>query len=155
MSKSRPKVFDSMASAASGLKISLEIVRRAKKHGCSAFRGSRVDGNMLKKYIAEHSDELKAMGDEISLRETKLSEEIRKLRIKNDRDEGKSVPKVEVASAIRRALAGVAGILEAKLVAEWPSAVAGLDPAQARVYGRRLYDDVMVQCQALEKEFPV
>jgi hypothetical protein len=89
-----------------------------------------------------------------TLKEQKLSEEVRKLRIKNDKDEGKLVARTEVASAVRRALAQVATLSESKLVNEYPTAVAGLDCPQARVYGKRLHDALMEECQKLAKEFP-
>lgn len=149
------RVFDSMAAAAGALGVSKDTLRAAKESpdGAKIFRGSRVDEEEFLKWAEQHQIET-SPGDVLTLRDQKIAEEIRKLKIRNDKDAGKLIARVEVAAAIRRALASVAGIIEAKIVGEWPSAVAGLDPAQARVYGRRLYDEVMAQCELLKKEFP-
>lgn len=142
-----------MEQAAGALGVGIALLKRAKKAGCPAFKpGGRVDTKEFLKWMAENPEKVQPSGE--SLKEQKTQEEIRKLRIKNDKDEGKLVLKSDVAAAIRRALGGVAGICEAKLVNEWPTAVAGLDPAQARVYGRRLHDKIMEECQQLSKEFP-
>ena len=53
------------------------------------------------------------------------------------------------------ALVPIREILEAKLVNEYPSAVAGLDVPQARIYGKRLYDDILAAFLALDKEWKI
>ena len=116
--------------------------------GCDAFqdRGS-VDEKKLKKFIAENGEKLKTGG--ASLRDQKIAEEIRKLRIKNDRDESRTIPVEYVCRVHAEILACVDAILEQKLSNEYPSAVAGLDVAQARVYGKRLGDQVRGEFQKL------
>ena len=95
-----------------------------------------------------------ATTDADTLKEQKLAQEVRKLKLANDIKERLVVSKSEVASAIRRALAQVAGLSESKLVNEYPTAVSGLDIPQARLYGKRLHDSLMEECQKLAKEFP-
>jgi hypothetical protein len=147
------KVYDTMAMAASAEKLSKDLLSKAKKLACPNFKGGRVVKAGLQKWIADHKSELDAM-DTGSLKDQKTAEEIRKLKIKNDRDEAKLILKSDVAASIRRVLGQVSSIAESKLVNEWPTAVAGLDVAQARIYGRRLHDALMLEYQKLAKEFP-
>lgn len=146
--------YDSLKQAAAAEGISLETFRRARDAGCPYIKGGRVvQVAQARKWIAEHEETLTA-GDIGSLRDQKTREEIRKLRIKNDKDEGRLVLRTEVAAALRRSLGAVASICESKLVNEWPVAVAGLDVPQARVYGKRLHDSIMAECAKASKEFP-
>lgn len=145
--------YDSMAAASAAMGISIEVMKRAKKSGCAAFRGSRVHAAELRQFISQNSEALQAVGDD-SLKDQKTSLEIRKLKRIEDTADRVLVKKTEVAAAICRILGQIASISESKLVNEWPSAVAGLDPSQARVYGRRLHDAMMGEYQKLSKEFP-
>ena len=104
--------------------------------------------------LSDVESALKQNGSSASLRDQKLIEEIRKYRIKNDRDEGKLVPREAVAESIRRCLGPVALKLEQKLVNEYPSAVAGLDVPQARIYGKRIVAEILKHYQELAKEWP-
>lgn len=153
MRRKQSRIFDSMAAAAAALGVSMETLKAAKQSpDCKAFHASRVNEAEFLDWASKH--EVTTASDVMTLKDQKTQEEIRKLKIKNDRDQGKQVLKVDVASAIRRALGGVSSICEAKLIHEFPTVVAGLDPAAARVYGRRLHDLIMSECQALAKEFP-
>ena len=144
------ELYDSMASAAAGEGISLELVRRAKRAGCTAFRGSRVDGANLRKFVAEHGEKLALDGG--SLKEEKTREEIRKLRLRNDRDEGKVVLRSEIATKLRTALGRMRGVFEQKFFNELPTAVSGLEPAQVRIKTKQIYDEAMKECACLDSE---
>jgi hypothetical protein len=147
----KTRQFPSIAFAAAALKCSETILKNAKRMGCKAFkaRGS-IDEKELVKFIAEHDKELTTGG--VALRDQKMAEEIRKLRIRNDKDEGKLVPMDWIASGDTRILARVDQILEQKLSNEYPSAVAGLDVPQARVYGKRLGDQIREEFNKLKEE---
>jgi hypothetical protein len=143
-------LYDSMASAAAGEGISLELVRRAKRAGCVAFRGSRVDGAALRKFIAERGDTLAQDGG--SLKEEKTKEEIRKLRLRNDRDEGKVVMRTEIAMKLRTALGRMRGVLEQKIVNQLPADAAMLEAPEIRIIGRKILDEAMQECACLDAE---
>lgn len=49
-----PAYFDSQASAAAALNISIDEIRRAKRAGCSAFRSGRVYWKPLLKWLAKN-----------------------------------------------------------------------------------------------------
>ena len=146
------RTFASIAAAAASLGVSDSILKQAKRLGCAAFHASgRVDGATVVKFIAEHGKEIAGGG--IALRDQKLSEEIRKLRVKNDRDEGKLILVDSVKACVSRVLARVDQILEQKLSNEYPAAVAGLDVPQSRIYGKRLGDQIRVEFQGLKEEW--
>jgi len=148
----KSKLYASIASAASALGVSEAILKQSKRMGCEAFAASgRVDGPLLLKFIAEHEKELTTGG--IALRDQKLAEEVRKLRLKNDRDEGKLIPIEAVKHCVSRVLSRVDQILEAKLSNEYPAAVAGLDVPQSRIYGKRLGDQIRTEFQGLKEEW--
>jgi len=155
MGATKPKktqLYASIASAASALGVSEAILKQAKRMGCSAFAAcGRVDGALLLKFISSNEKELTTGG--IALRDQKVTEEVRKLRIRNDRDEGKLIAVELVKACVARVLARVDQILEQKLANEWPSAVAGLDVPQARIYGKRLGDQVRVEFNRLKEEW--
>ena len=109
-------------------------------------------GDQKKYLLADVESAIVAKPDK-SLREEKLAEEIRKLRIKNDRDESKLISVEFVCARIANVLAKVDSIIEQKLSNEYPSAVAGLDVPQSRIYGKRLGDQIRVEFQSLAKEW--
>lgn len=147
--------FDSMGQAAAALGVGMEVLKSAKRAGCGAFRpGGRVQEKQLLAFIKEHGSELSTGSDSGSLKDQKIKEEIRKLKIKNDRDEKLSVLKTEVASSIRRCLSKITPMLEQKLINEYPTVVSGLGVAEVRIYSRRLNDALLVEFQKLKSELP-
>jgi hypothetical protein len=129
------------------------LVRRAKDGGCLAFdqRGC-VDMAVLKKWIGENKDALSAKGD-LSLKDQKLNEEIRKLKIANDKADKLVVSKSAGKTCINACVEKIRHFLEQKLENEYPSAVAGMDVPQARVYGRRVHDQIVLELQKLHAEW--
>jgi hypothetical protein len=87
----------------------------------------------------------------VALKDQKLMEEIRKLRVANDAKEKQVVSVAKVHGAIVQTANEVRNILRVKLENEWPAKVAGLDVTQARVYGMRLSDELMTAFQGLSK----
>ena len=150
--KRKGRSFPTIAAAAAKLGVSEAILKNAKRMGCDAFatRGS-VSEKPLLKFIAEHGAELNSGG--VALRDRKIEEEIRKLKIRNDLDAGKLIAIDRVREINGRILAAVDAILEQKLSNEYPSIVAGLEVPQARVYGKRLGDSIREEFQKLNKEW--
>ncbi len=137
-------LYDSMGSCAGALGLSIDALKAAKAKGCPAFKsGGRVDGEMFQQWIKDNPDAFEAGQEAMSLKEQKISEEIRKLRIANDAKERALVSRARVIEAIDRTQASVDTLTEAKLVNEWPHEVAGLDVNKAREYGRKLKDEMM------------
>ena len=76
-----------------------------------------------------------------SIRERKLDEEHRKIKMLNDENEGLLVRRSDVANTIQKIFGSLMPRLEQKLVTEYPSAIC-VDVIQGRIYGKRLYDQV-------------
>lgn len=113
---------------------------------------TRTEGKTKFYRLADVEAALKAKSSN-KLKDEELIEKIRKLRIANDREDGLLIPKVKVAESLRRCLSPAVATLEQRLVNEYPTAVAGLDVPQARIYGKRLCDEIIGQIQSLEKEW--
>jgi len=91
-----------------------------------------------------------------SLADIKLqiaAETLRKFRLANDRVAGLLVRRSEVAAAMERIYAPIVALIEQKLCNEFPTAVAGLEPAQARVYGIRIFDQIVDAHRSFAHEF--
>ena len=132
----------------------LEIVKRAKKLGCPAFKpGNRIDVDELRKWIAENAEKLKAAGETLSLKDQKLNEEIRKLKLSNDEKERLVVSKEKTAELVARIIQKQREVLEQKLENEYPSTVYGLEIPQIRVHGRRLNDEILKAWQTFHTEW--
>lgn len=79
-----------------------------------------------------------------SLKDEKLSEEIRKLRLRNDKEEGKLVPKSAVVETVLAWEGEQAPIIEQKLEREYPASVAPTpdDVPRVRIFGAQLNDEI-------------
>lgn len=142
-----------MAQAASRMGVGLEVLRRAKKAGCSAFlRNGSVHVDVAEKWIAEHSTEMsESLSD--SLKDQKLREEVRKLKLSNDFKADITVERSKVAEKMQKIIGRAIRTLEQKLLNEYPSAVAGLEPEAARVYGRRVFDSIVESMRKFGSEW--
>ena len=151
----KTRTVENIPAAAALLKIDIELVKRAKRMGSPAFKlGNRIDVDELRKWIAENEGAIKASGEILSLKDQKLNEEIRKLRIANDQKERMTVSKEKGLGVIANIQARVRTFLEAKLENEYPSVVVGMnDIAQIRVYGRKVNDQILVHLQELGEEW--
>jgi len=69
-----------------------------------------------------------------------------------DRLKGAFVRRDAMAAAFTKFGAECRALLRAKLEAELPSAMAGMEPAQARVYGKRLVDQILARLDKLGTE---
>lgn len=148
----QPAIVESLKAAASALKVDLSLVKLAKEKACPAFKpGNRIDLAELRAWIAENSEELKSAP--LSLKDQKLNEEIRKLKISNDTKSKLVVLKSSVKGATSACIDRIRTFLEQKLENEYPSAVVGMEVPQARVYGRRVNDQILSELQKLHDEW--
>lgn len=83
-----------------------------------------------------------------SIKERKTFEEWRKLKLANDVKEGVLIPRSLVAETVRRLAAKFGELLTAKLEQEYPATVAGLDVPSARIYGKKLNDQIRAEVQS-------
>lgn len=88
-----------------------------------------------------------------TLRDELFIEQIRKARIVNDRLEGKLILQTDVAAHCRAIFGALRPQLEQKMRNEIPTAVAGLDPAQARIYLTRCLDQIIAAHEAFAEKW--
>lgn len=84
------------------------------------------------------------------LRNNLVEEQTRRLKIANDIREGKQVPVSVVVSGFLTLATSAKKILRQRLENEYPTFCAGLQPAEARVYGKRLADEILKEFAGLE-----
>jgi hypothetical protein len=101
----------------------------------------------LIKYYREQKETLAQMKKAIA------DEEHRKKKRENDIADGLVVSKLLVVADFRKVAEPIKQILRQKLENEYPLAVAGLDVPQARIYGKRLEDDVLAEFQKIFSKF--
>jgi hypothetical protein len=147
------QVFDSMASAAAALGISVTLLRRAKASGAPGFRGSRVHVDEVRKWLAAHKDAVgKVTGREL-LQLSKLSEEVRKLKMQNDEKASVLVNKASLISALQIG-AGQWDHERLRIEAEEPAKLAGITSvAEMATEVKRLMDAVCRVLNGLGKAF--
>jgi hypothetical protein len=126
--------------------------RRTIDKALVGIEPTRVEGKTKFYKLSEVEKALREKKNS-KLKDQKLIEEIRKLRIANDKEEGLTVAKGKVNDSMRRCLSPAVATIEQRLVNEYPTAVAGLDVPQARIYGRRLADELIAFLRAFEKEW--
>jgi hypothetical protein len=150
-----PESYDTMKQAAAGMGLNLSTLKKAKAAGCSAFRGSRVYRKELEAWLKEHKDEIVTTASKEDVQIEKLLEEVRKLRIANDLKEKELVRRSLVIEAHAKMAEQVRKLLEQKLENEYPGLVAGLDVAQARVFGKRLHDQIVSEFKGFAKAWHI
>lgn len=97
---------------------------------------------------------LKARRPAAGLRDQKLEQEIRRLRLANDKQEGTLISVKTVATKLQELSAGQLALLRQRLENEAPSQIADLkDPAAVRVILKRTVDEVCEKMRALVKDW--
>ena len=88
-----------------------------------------------------------------TIKERKTFEEWRKLKIANDVKEGVLIPRAAVAETVRKLGAKFGELLTAKLEQEYPATVAGLDVPSARIYGKKLNDQIRAEVRTWAEDW--
>lgn len=144
------RTFDTMKAAAAAMGIPIGTLKLAKQYGCPAFKGSRVFEQKLIDWMAANGDKL-GSGD-ADYKALKLQEEFRRLKLSNDRADGLLIEVEKVKADWKAVLSKVMVILRRKLENEYPARVAGLEAPAARVYGKRVVDEINKELRSLAYE---
>lgn len=91
--------------------------------------------------------------EQSDVKKEREQEELRKIRFTNEQSFGNLVSIDWIVERFLKVGPKVRGILRQKLEVEWPSAAAGLEVEQLRVYGKRTVDAVLTEIGNLAKEF--
>lgn len=147
------EMLTSMSAAARVLKVTARTLRNWKAEGCPGFEpDGRVDVAAVRAWAETKLQERRGSVD---VREEKILEEIRRLRLANDQKEGRLIERAWVASKIQLA-ASEWNTLRMKAEAEMPIAMAaaGDDVAEQRaVLKEKITDPIAVLLQSLAKHF--
>jgi hypothetical protein len=109
-------IVESLPAAATLANTSIDVVRCAKKMACPAFeRGNRINVPVLIQWLRENADRLKVTGDQLSLKDQKLNEEVRRLRRNNDEEEGIRMLRADHEAEIRTMAEAVQGVLYSRI----------------------------------------
>jgi hypothetical protein len=141
--KPKSRYFDGLRQCSGTLGIPKEVLSAAKIAGCPMFKGSRIYEAGLKDWIAEHHAEIVPAAGALSLRDQKLTEEVRKLRIQNDEAENRSIQRAEVIAAHSPILTKFKDAAYGKLVNEFPVYAAGQDTPTIRTMARKVADELV------------
>jgi hypothetical protein len=152
--KTKDRRFDSMDQASAAMKIPKETLQRIKAKGCPAFRGSRIYEQELRDYMDANAEQFKTSGDDTeSIKNRKAFEDWRKVKLANDKEEGKLIVRKLVSMRLHELSAGQLTLLRQRLENELPAQVAGLDPASARIIFKRVVDEICGKMQVLVKDW--
>ena len=144
---------ENQTAAATILGVDPEIVKRCRRlNSAGCLPGGRYDIAKLRKWIAENESALKVEGEKLSLREQKLNEEIRKLRIANDEKEGLVVRIAWVAERDASLAERARPIIYGKMVDEAAADMTN-DVAINRAILLRIADRVFLEISELPKEW--
>jgi beta-glucosidase-like glycosyl hydrolase len=144
------RVWDTMKQAAAALNVPLSLLKKAKSAGCDAFVGSRIYEDKLAPWLADHRQEIAEKRSKEDVQIEKLLEEVRKIRTVNDERDKILVKRERVVQSFQALKNKILPFCEAKLEKEYPSVVAGMDVAAARVYGRSVHDQIALEIQKCE-----
>lgn len=148
----QPRIVEKIAAACALADVSEDMAKRAKSLGCPAFKaGNRIDWQELKDWCRENTEKLRIAGEKLSLRDQKLNEEIRKLKIANDEAEGLSVPIAWLADRDARLAALFKPMLYSKLVDEAPADMTN-DVSTNRALLRNVADRLLLEIASWQKE---
>lgn len=147
----------SLGAAATALSTTVPALQALRDSGCPGFNlNGRVNISKVRRHLTEKgSAKLETPAPGASLKDQKTSEEIRKLRIANDAREKMSVLRSDVNGSLSAMEKAVDSLLENMLEKEYPSSVAGLDVAGARVYGRNLRDRIRAEVRKIGESWTI
>lgn len=132
MPRGRPRVIDEgdfcmgMQAAAAKLGVPLSWIKTAKESGLQAFSSnSRVNLPLVREWLDQNREKLETVSKSLPLKEQKLVEEIRKLKLANDiKDE----TVVNVAWLVKQIslLGADLNSIESNILKEYPTRMAGV-----------------------------
>lgn len=142
-----------MRAASAALSLPMSALRRAKSQGCPAFRSNRVHVAELREWLTAHPLPTADTGD---LRDQKLAQEVRRLRMANDEKEVRLVARSWVIERFQLA-GGELNTHRMKSEAEHPllfsAACPGADVAACRSIVRKIWHEVFAMMEGMGKHF--
>ena len=143
-----------MTGLAAQLGVSRKTLEAWRGQGCPGLPPEKIDLAAIQQWAADTGKRAADVSGLAASKEAKLAEEIRKLRIRNERDEGALISRAWVADRIQKA-AGEWARARLKFEAEAPVAMSAAhgDVASQRIVARHLADEVARILQSLHEVF--
>jgi hypothetical protein len=147
-------VYGSLKAATVGMGIPIHVLKWAKAKGCLAFKSNRVYADILVEWLKTNQPDEETLQGEISSKEQKTREEVRKLKLANDLKEGKLITRAWIVERFNRA-AGELHAARSKSEAEHPLlfSAAGNDVAGCRTILRGIWADIFTKIGDLGEHF--
>jgi hypothetical protein len=95
-------------------------------------------------HAAKESTSAKVSSDVATLKAREIELRCERMRFHLDLDRGKYLELSQVEQQVRELIAGQLRILRQKLEGEWPSAVAGMDPAPGKSLRQAISSDLLM-----------
>jgi hypothetical protein len=123
------------------------FVRRLKALGCPAFRHGRINLRELEEYCTENAEILRGVEREVDAAEgvtlAILNERLRKLRIQNDAEEGRYVPREQVAEVLTAMASAGKATLQRLLEDDGPDRMVGRSREELRRVCAQIVDQAL------------
>ena len=131
MKSHRQLSYDSIAAAAAGLKISKDVLLRAKNGGAPGFRGSRVYPFELLPWLRKHGSEFKKPDpDKSELEKKRLAQRIEFEQWQFERAKGEWIRKDDVDTDLIQLAERIKAAIQRKFLNELPPKLVGLHAAE-------------------------
>lgn len=141
-----------MAAAASILGVSCESLSAAKAAGCPAFKGSRVNVAILKKWTAQNKDKISQAGDIGGIKLQILIEDLRKKKTDNDRKDKILVNKSKSDADTVKAGKALESVMKQVLLKDVPFAAANQDTPAIQIIMEGAYDKIITTWEKVAAE---
>ena len=124
-----PNFFPSMGNAAKIMGIPLADVKKAKRDGCKAFRGARVDRKMLLDWFKNKPAARPDLPIDVNWSEERVKFQAKRDALRLKKEEGQAIDFGEVRLCLGRGMASLFSTMERCFAVDLPPALKGLDEA--------------------------
>src|ERR1044072_4622106 len=127
-------VYDNASQCSAATGIPIPVIKQARKTKSLGHGGNVSLATLLQVIFEQGADQdwPKLKAKFAALRE----------QTRHERETGALIPQVEVAGSLRASGTSIKSILRQRLENEYPAFVSGLQPPEARVFGKRLADEI-------------
>ena len=143
--------YNTMTECTNATGIPSTVLKEAKRAKCPAFsKSGRIILEKLLRWLFSRPEKEKEgtnWGNELRRWQSEL------IRQRAEKQAGKMVDVDKIESAFQTCATQIKTILRSRLENEYPTFVAKLEPPEARVFGKRLSDEIIKEFGQLAKEW--
>lgn len=142
LSKSKKHaVFDTLKQAAEYYNLTVPQLKWCKSEGAPGFVHSRIHEAEFTPWLDAHRDEIPP--DNSRVEAEIRAETLRKLKIANDEADGLLVSKPKLAERLSALGSEIDGVLQRKLVTDWPAAAQGMPADEMSKLGAEVKNQIV------------